>query len=70
LLTNFQISNKTKRPACCDFDCCGNHFGRIERRSRQSRIHSKVNRIKLTRRYAKHVENQLVRKEILLEMGE
>jgi hypothetical protein len=63
MLTNFQICSKTKRPAVCDFSCCGNKFGRIER-AQYCKNHSGINRIKRTRRYAKHVERQMIRNEI------
>lgn len=69
MITNFQISAKTRRPACCDWWCCGNMFGRIER-SQYAHIHGNVNRVKLSRRYVKHVEKQIVRREIALELLE
>jgi hypothetical protein len=33
-------------------------------------VHSGINRIKRSRRYVKHVEKQLVRKQILAELSE
>lgn len=69
MITNFQLSHKTKRPDCCDFECCGNKFGRIER-SVHAHVHGSVNRIVKTRRYAKHVERQLVQKEITNQLVE
>ena len=68
MLTDFRVSIKTKPPACCSFDCCGNKFGRIES---HGHAHPKsINRIKLSRRYAKRVERQLVRRLILAELIE
>lgn len=68
-ITNFQLSDKTKRPACCDFYCCGNKFGRIER-SKYCHVHSGINRIKRSRRYVKHVERQLVQREIVEQLND
>lgn len=68
-LTDFRVSRKTKRPGCCDFDCCGNHFGRIEK-SRHARVHGQVNRIVKTRRYAKRVERRLTKEEIRVQLNE
>jgi hypothetical protein len=69
MLTDFRLSSKTKPPACCAFYCCGNKFGRIEK-SQYCKVHSGINRIKRSRRYVKHVEKQLVRKQILAELSE
>jgi len=66
MITDFRISKKTRRPGCCNFDCCGNHFGRIER-SAHANVRN-VNRIIKSRRYVKHVERQMVRKFILSEL--
>lgn len=68
-ITNFQLSAKTKRPPCCDFCCCGNKFGRIER-SKYCHVHSGINRIKRTRRYVKHVERQLIQREIAEQLND
>lgn len=65
----FQISHKTKSPACCGFDCCGNKFGRIER-SKYAKYHGRISRMKLTRRYAKHVEKRIIQKEIAEQLHE
>jgi hypothetical protein len=62
-ITDFQLSAKTKRPTCCNFCCCGNKFGRIER-SKYCKVHHGINRIKRSRRYVKHVERQLIQQEI------
>lgn len=66
-ITNFQLSDKTKRPPCCDFCCCGNKFGRIER-SKYCKVHHGINRIKRSRRYVKHVERQLIEREIQAQL--
>lgn len=66
MLTNFQISQKTKRPACCDWDCCGCHFGRISYRQHRNKGQ---NRIIKARRYAKRVERRLVQLMIMEELG-
>ena len=63
MITDFRVSYKTNAPQICSFDCCGNHFGRIER-STYMRCHRQVNRIIQTRRYAKRVERRLVQLEI------
>lgn len=55
---NLNASAKTKAPACCNLSCCGNHFGRIDKR----------NPIKKTRRYAKRAEKNLIRKFIRQEL--
>lgn len=65
MISDFKVSAKTKHPACCHWGCCGNKFGRIEKRS--SGRH-KDNRMVKTRRYAKHVEKQKVMKEIREEL--
>ena len=62
MISNFRASRKTRHPGCCHWSCCGNGFGRIDRRS-GSRVHG-INRMKQTRRYAKKVEKQIVKKEI------
>jgi DNA-binding transcriptional regulator GbsR (MarR family) len=68
MVSDFRVSGKTKRPPCCDFSCCGNKFGRIEKSflSKGKKLYPKhhQNRIVKTRRYAKHVERQLIKKEI------
>lgn len=50
MVTNFNASPKTKVPACCSFDCCGNKFGRASTYT-----------MKRTRRYAKRAERNQVR---------
>lgn len=78
MITNFRVSNKTAAPRCCDFSCCGNKFGRIEHSFIQTstgrryypHVHTSINRIKKTRRYAKHVERQIVKKMIMEVLNE
>lgn len=65
MLTDFRVSVKTKRPGCCDWFCCGNKFGRIEKRGHYRKDNL---RMKKTRRYAKHVEKFLWKKEVKEEM--
>lgn len=65
MLTNWNASKKTKRPACCDFDCCGCHFGRFERRQHTNKG---ANRIIAARRYAKRSEKNRLKLEILREI--
>jgi hypothetical protein len=65
-LTNFNASGKTKVPACCTFGCCGNKFGRIGRHKHSGHI----NRITLTRRYAKRAERNAVRAEVVEQLNE
>jgi len=69
MITNFQLSAKTKKPAVCGFSCCGNKFGRIER-SKYCKVHHGINRIKRSRRYVKHVERQLIKQEIQEQLQE
>ena len=69
MITNFNASKKTASPACCSFDCCGNRFGRIESHG-HAKVHGRVNRIKLSRRYAKRAEKAIIRREILTEISE
>jgi len=66
MITDFKVSKKTKPPACCSFGCCGNKFGLIGRSN--ERVHTSVNRIKLTRRYAKRAERNIIRKFITSEL--
>lgn len=70
MITNFKVSSKTKHPKCCHWACCGSKFGRIERSQYASRAHGQYNRIVRARRYAKHVERQLVRREIAAQLQE
>lgn len=68
MVNKFRASKKTRIPVCCSFDCCGNKFGRIER-SKYTKVHSGINRIKRTRRYAKRAEKHQVRMMILQELN-
>jgi len=69
MITDFNTSNKTKIPACCSFDCCGNRFGRIESHD-HANTHGRVNRIVLTRRYAKRAGRPAIKREIEMELAE
>jgi len=68
MLKILQLSHKTYVPFC-GLECCGNKFGRIER-SCHANTHGRINRMKRARRYAKHVERQLIKKEIASQLHE
>ncbi len=74
MITDFQASQKTAIPRC-GFACCGNKFGRIEKSflhkgKRLYPKHHHGNRLARVRRYAKHVERQLVQVEIKQQLQE
>jgi len=71
---DYRLSNKTKHPACCNWGCCGNNFGRVEKSfKKDGRIYypkHRMNKMRKMRRYVKRVERMMVNKEIFWEMGE
>ncbi len=68
MITDFRVSVKTRPSSFCGLACCGNKFGRVYK-SRDAHIR-KVNRMVKMRRYAKHVENQRIRRDILSQLHE
>lgn len=67
MIVNYRASTKTRAPFC-GLTCCGNHFGRCDRSC--FRHDSRMNRKILMRRYAKHADSMLVRREIQLYFDE
>lgn len=67
MIVNYRASVKTRAPFC-GLRCCGNHFGIFWRGHRCT--HCRVTRKVLMRRYAKHADKRLVKKEIEMELNE
>jgi hypothetical protein len=68
MIVNYLATPKTRAPFC-GLRCCGNAFGRCER-SMYRHKSGKMNHKLQMRRYAKHVERNIIRKEIEAQIQE